>query len=438
MFTLQATKGVELAGTGLPPNADITFGYTGVYQRGPGCGSGFDFGGSIRVQTNASGSIIDPSRPDGSGASGGDSYVITPGPSVYIAGVGTWSIGGWAGQNNGTPCGGYGAWTNPTATVTFSPVAVCKMLPQLTVSNYCPQPHDISLVSGGNIFASGSVNGGTSSSPVTINVTGTFNADTTPAGTPYQWKVDGVTVGTGTVTYGQTSENGTCTDFNTSSSYTINECPASPTPTPSPSPTGSATPTPSPRLTPTPTPSGASTPPPNLAGPVGGSGGGTSSNGDVRVVNPQDIYKPITDAITQSELNRKQDMIDALKAAGDSGTDPAPLINSQFILGTQPTEISTGTVKDSFKTTSATAQQKFDGALSNGTNKIASIQSVNLPTTNVGNKKQWGVTLPVLGTMTVNIEPYMTTINLMRSLVLMIMLVGAWFATIKIIRSGIA
>lgn len=77
------------------------------------------------------------------------------------------------------------------------------------------------------------------------------------------------------------------------------ECEPDPTPTPTVTPTPIPTPTP-PTAAPTPTPwsSAASTPPPNLAPPQPAPTAGVSAiQGDVRVINPQDIYKPITDAL---------------------------------------------------------------------------------------------------------------------------------------------
>jgi hypothetical protein len=212
--------------------------------------------------------------------------------------------------------------------------------------------------------------------------------------------------------------------------------PATPTPAPTVSPTPSATPTPTqPAVTPSPTPTGPSTPPPNLGEPT------TGGEGDIRVTNPQDIYKPIVDRIELSDNNRKKDLVDALNQAGskDNNQNHGPKgIDAGFAVGTQPSGVTSNVGNTALNTSMGNANTRFTESSSNAVSKIESIQPLALPTTALGNKMTWALTLPMLGALTIDLTPYQATITLMRSLLLMVMMIGAWFATIKIIRSGIA
>jgi hypothetical protein len=202
------------------------------------------------------------------------------------------------------------------------------------------------------------------------------------------------------------------------------DCPTpTPTPTPTPPPTPTPTPTPTPEPSaPTSTPPGStpypSAPPPTGGGPYVGGGSGGSGQGVV-VVNPQDIYKPITDKLDEK-------LKDNHTKTPDGTAD----------LGGQPDEIANDPKGDT-KSKLAAGNSALVNTKTGAVGKIAGIQTVAPPTV-TGNKTSWAVTLPKLGSFTVDISPYMTTITIMRSLLLMMMLIAAWFASIKIIRSSIA
>jgi len=121
----------------------------------------------------------------------------------------------------------------------------------------------------------------------TINFlkTGAHNGDT------YEWYVDGISQGgqqTVTLTNIGTSEVPVWSfQSNYAASFVGGDAP---TPTPAATPTPTAFPTATPYATPTPTPGG--TPPPSIIPYTRGGGSGFSSA--VTVVNPQDIYAPIT------------------------------------------------------------------------------------------------------------------------------------------------
>jgi hypothetical protein len=68
---------------------------------------------------------------------------------------------------------------------------------------------------------------------------------------------------------------------------------------------------------------------------------------------------------------------------------------------------------------------------------VDSIDSLNLPAS-IGDKSSWSATLPVLGDVTINLSGFDTPVWAFRSLCLAILIVGAWFAMIRIIRSGVA
>ncbi len=223
-----------------------------------------------------------------------------------------------------------------------------------------------------------------------------------------------------------------------SNAFTINatvgtEC----TPTPSPTPT--ATPTPSATPIPTPTP-GENYAPPNPTPPYQQPPGGgtnppsnppqippnstpypTGNDGNVHITNADDIYKPILDAINGT----------------DQADVPAPTINSGFETGFQPAAIAndqSSAVQQSLDS----GRAKHSEAVASGSSKLGSLQTLQLSTGGITNKMSWAVTLPKLGSFTIDVSPYSSTISIMRALLLMILLIGAWFSTVKIIRSAIA
>jgi hypothetical protein len=128
--------------------------------------------------------------------------------------------------------------------------------------------------------------------------------------------------------------------------------------------------------------------------------------------------------------------VDAIRGTGESAVTP-PTINAGFETGTNPVNGAANSAKQNLSDKMGQAQVKYDAAVSTGKTKLESIQPLNLPTS-LGTKTSFAMTLPKLGAITIDLSPYQSTISIMRSLLLMVMLIGAWFASVRIIRSGIA
>lgn len=246
----------------------------------------------------------------------------------------------------------------------------------------------------------------------------TFTDTDAAAGDSYVWVVDGATIASGTVAFS--------VEFPLAFSVSDNFSNTCPEPTPTPTPTPSSTPTPTLPPGPTPTPPPATPPPAPSQPPVTSSpptnhqtGGGGVGEGIV-VLNPEDIYGPIVDAINGKD---------------DSGLGPHD-IDSSFDTGDQPDAIANDQTSD-VADVLGDAQDSYNGATTAGKTKLGQLQPLTMPT-GITTKTSWSITLPILGAMVVDISPYQTVITLMRSLLLMVLLIGAWFASVRIIRSGIA
>jgi hypothetical protein len=187
----------------------------------------------------------------------------------------------------------------------------------------------------------------------------------------------------------------------------------------------SATPFPTPVTTPFPT----ATPPTITASPaeVMRNDNGTAS-GQVHLTNAKDIYGPIVDAIKR---------IDG--GGGVPGQNPGDGsgVTGEMDLGTNPVTQSADNSKHKLGDNLIKGQVAYDNTISSGKTKLASIQPLTVPVVS-GSKTSWAITLPKLGAFTVDISPYQTVITIMRSLLLMMLIMGTWFSTVKIIRSGIA
>jgi len=172
--------------------------------------------------------------------------------------------------------------------------------------NNCTDAHTLELKINGVSVGFGSTSG--NGSP---NQTGGvhFVSGDDYTGQSYEWLVDGVSAGGGTISYQTDAEGHIWCTLNFSQAF---DCVPSPSPTPSASPTPHTTPTPFPTPTATPSNPPGTTPfptaPPGSTPDVVTSGTGQHSL-SVIVQNPQDIYQPI---------------LDGLKVTGDI---PAPDIN---------------------------------------------------------------------------------------------------------------
>jgi hypothetical protein len=194
---------------------------------------------------------------------------------------------------------------------------------------------------------------------------------------------------------------------------------ASSTPTPSPSPSASVAPSPSttPVITPSPAPTPVvyGTPPSNNPGTTVTNGGTTGSG-----ISNQDIYNDVKQAL--DDAGNRDTTLNAADGTFGFGSDPGGE-NGSGGNGLQ-------SAVDRF-TNDMTGSS--DGLME----KVDSIDSLNLPGS-IGDKSSWSATLPVLGDVTINLSGFDTPVSVFRSLCLAVLVVGAWFGMIRIIRSGIA
>lgn len=196
--------------------------------------------------------------------------------------------------------------------------------------------------------------------------------------------------------------------------FTVQGC--APSPTPVPSATVSPSPSiPPPSPTPAATPLQYPTPPANNPGPPVTNGGTTMSG-----ITNQDIYN------------------DVKQALDDAGTRDSEfgVPNGGFTYGNNP-----GGENGSAGNGLQDAVDRFTNDL-NGTSDglmgaVDSIDSLDLPTS-IGDKSSWNFSLPVLGEITIDLSTFDTPVSAFRILCLAVLLIGAWFAMVKIVRSGIA
>jgi hypothetical protein len=294
--------------------------------------------------------------------------------------------------------------------------------------------HNIGLKINGALVGTGTSTQVNSS----VDQTATYGINRTVAsGDTYEWVVDGF--GQGVQTVSVTNTGSVENPVWNGGSYTLSvsvqggNLSGSPTPTPAATPPSAATPTP-PGATPQPTAVSGSTPQVLLRNGQTGQG--------VIIMNPQDIYKPITDAQATSDVNRKSDVREGVKdalsdtaAAAGSG----PSTNKIVDMGTAPTYTNHGEISKD-KVLSAVDQtvanrDNFKGTIDPATKKLV------LPT-GIGNKTlQWTFQFNIAGknqTMTFNLEPYRTYINILRDLTLFAMYLAFWVWSAYTVRSAIA
>jgi hypothetical protein len=307
-----------------------------------------------------------------------------------------------------------------TVTVQLNAVEpTCSWNLLVQLDKVCPTdgvPHTLEVSDGTTTYGPISIPGDADS------VTGNFNAEA-DNGAVVTTKLDGVVIQTDTVgCFGDPPPDNL---FNVSGTIGA-ECPPSPTPTPTPTPTPPPTPSPTPFPTPGTTPpyQQPSPPPPpppnNTPQPPPQSTPMPTDAGNVRITNADEIYKPI---------------IDAINGVGQAPV-PAPDVNDGFVTGDQPAAIAndqSSTIQESLDA----GRAKHGEAVSSGKGKLESLQPLQLPQ-GISNKYSWAITLPKLGSFVIDISPYASIISIMRALLLMVLLIGVWFSTVKIIRSAIA
>lgn len=272
-------------------------------------------------------------------------------------------------------------------------------------ANYCTEAHNITVEIDGVVRGEGATSGnGSPTQQGTVDIHSTDNLE----GHTYEWFVDGVSQGSGTIHYDLVGENTYSATIGGLDNIVCGEPTPTPTPDPSPNPTAS----PLPSATPAPTPPQSGTPPQDP--------GGTpppDSNGGPATTKYPDVYS------------------DVRQALNDSGNQdsPMPNVTNDFDYGNEPNYKDGTDLENSVNNTIAIHENVSDSAIG----KIASAQAMSLPT-GLGDKATWDVTLPVLGSFTVDVTPYDSIISLFRALCLMMLLISTWFVTIRIIRSGIA
>jgi hypothetical protein len=152
---------------------------------------------------------------------------------------------------------------------------------------------------------------------------------------------------------------------------------------------------------------------------------GNGVAGNVYISNASEIYGPIVQALN---AQKAEDELDP----GDGTT-----VGADFNTGGNPVNQAADNKKWELDGKLQAGQGKVNSTRSTITSKLATIQPITLPTV-TGSQFTFPVTLPLLGSLTIDLTPYSSVIGVMRALLLMVALVGAWFASIKIIRSGIA
>ncbi len=222
-----------------------------------------------------------------------------------------------------------------------------------------------------------------------------------------------------------------------------------PTPTPATTATPTATPTPTPMTTATPwgggatpTPAPGSSPPPTIIVGPGPGGTGNVNSQAVTVMNPGDIYTPITNAI--GKLPTARDIYDnvknALNDAGNNLAGPGTAAPGGAVV----TDLSNRGNLDQLQ---GKLEEGLDGIEDTKTAAIGKIQGVTdsfqtLPTTfgqvtsiNLG--LSWFNSIPIVGGISnsfpesISLAPYMDGIALVRLLLLWILTIAFGFLTLR-------
>ncbi len=314
-------------------------------------------------------------------------------------------------------------------------------------------PHVLSLVVNGSVVLTqqvfATINGSVESFKFSKDIT-------VPEGAKYAWRLDSVGfAGSGTIIGGSgISPDGGLTNNTVQHFWAdpiqidIGQDPVIVTPA------GQPTPTPWPQATPIPnaTPFGGGAPDgftPKVGGglvtlppvpgaspgsiiKVGGGGvsgaGGTSGNdGNVTVSNSADIYKPITESLESN--------IGTFGGGGIAGANDA---QSNMPTGATQ-ELPTGpSNQDGLKTVGEGLNTKRESLEEQGKTGFTGLPN---PITNppvLGTKCQWNVTLPKLGSFSVNLCQYEAIVIAMRHVCMVVLIIWAYFVTMGTIRESIA
>jgi hypothetical protein len=189
-------------------------------------------------------------------------------------------------------------------------------------------------------------------------------------------------------------------------------------PNPSPTPITAPSPTPTPTVVPSP-PSSSPPPAPTQApapNQIRGNNAGTSST--------TDVYQDVRDALN------------------DAGRDTvAPAASGAFDYGAQHTVVSSNkgvSDLDKSKQQLDASRSRMDAQTAMLKERFSPTKKMGLPQTVAMHPLQWSVTLPKLGTFTINLQGYQTYITWIRNACLLVLYIVFWLATAKGIQKGIA
>ncbi len=320
------------------------------------------------------------------------------------------------------------------------PSATASFAGKVTVPPHS-KSHNVGLKINGAVVGTGTSTqiNATNSSEATYGT-----SQSVKSGDTYEWTVDGFGQGAAVITLSN-SGSAEFPAWNAGPFVMDASVPGgdAPTPTPARSATPSPTATGTPFAAATPQPNG-SPPNPGVISQPGPNGQPAINSGAVTVMNPQDIYKPITDAI--GKLPNPQDIYDKTRlAVEDAGAQ-----------GPQPGPSATSTAGANFS--SRGQLDNIDGKVLEGVQKVEQIQTV--ATTKIQALKASFSTLPqTLGTVTtlpfgfnlfngialgkansgmhfnfsetVDLTPYMSGINIVRQVLLWILTIAFGFLTVR-------
>lgn len=273
--------------------------------------------------------------------------------------------------------------------------------------------HSLSVKVKGATVASSSSSGGAS---MQTTITLTKLVEDVQNGDSIEWYVDGVLAKQSTVAlscaYNAELDQTTCTAVDTFTGVATQN--ASPTPPPTPPPTPSpTTPPQDPHYTPPPPPT--YTPPPPQSTPTGG--------GDVRVMNPESIYQPIVDALKVDNAGT------ASRNNSASGTG-ADFSARGHLDDLQPqVDRAVGKV-DAIKDKGVSAITGLKDSFSTLPTSLGTVSTVNFGTglfNGIGPTAARFTTLPT----SVDLTPYMTGINLARTVMLWALTIFFGFLTVR-------
>jgi hypothetical protein len=292
----------------------------------------------------------------------------------------------------------------------------CPWSLNVQINKVCPTDgiaHSIKVTDGVHTFGPNNV------PPDATSIVGQFS-ESAKKGSPVRLFVDGAQAGSWTV--GDCNADPPAGNFFNHSGTIGAACPATPTPTPTPTPPG--TPTPTPPATPTPAPT--STPVPNPSTPP------TNTN-----PAPPPPYNGGSGNPQSSPLNVYEDVRRALNDSGnsDSASNQA---NGDFEVGEPDAKQQPALdILESSKQKLVEDTQKLQGAHDGVKVAYAADKKPIMPT-GIGSTLSFAVTLPKLGAMVIDLNPYATYIEWIRNACLLVLYIMFWTWTSSTVRQAVS